>query len=113
MGDEARALVRANVDSLGLGGVTKLFRRDARKLGAAPPGSGFSLAFLDPPYGQNLAAPALASLTAGGWLTPGALIIVEENAHVELTLPPGLSLIESRRYDDTQLVFLERDEEKC
>src|SRR5437588_10433380 len=30
-GGEARALIRANVEALGLGGVTKIFRRDATK----------------------------------------------------------------------------------
>src|SRR5204863_7718682 len=52
---EARALIRENVTALGLGGVTRIFRRDATKLGAAGPVGTFSLAFLDPPYGQGLA----------------------------------------------------------
>ena len=50
-GAEARALIRENVATLGLGGVTKIFRRDATKLGAAHPLEPFSLVFLDPPYG--------------------------------------------------------------
>src|SRR5579864_6325850 len=41
-GVEARALIRANVEALGLGGVTRIFRRDATKLGAAPPLPPFS-----------------------------------------------------------------------
>src|ERR1043166_7628149 len=32
-GAEARALMRANVEQLGLGGVTRIFRRDATRLG--------------------------------------------------------------------------------
>src|SRR6187551_3783944 len=47
-GAEARALLRQNVEALGLGGVTKVFRRDATKLGPAHPVEPFSLAFLDP-----------------------------------------------------------------
>src|SRR5579872_3450621 len=35
-GTAARALIRANVEALGLGGATRIFRRDARKLGLAP-----------------------------------------------------------------------------
>ena len=35
------------------------------------------LAFLDPPYGEPAAAPALAALAAAGWLAPGALAVVE------------------------------------
>src|ERR1700747_915835 len=53
---EARALIRENVAAFGLGGVTRLFRRDATKLGPAHPVEPFSLAFVDPPYGQGLAA---------------------------------------------------------
>src|SRR6202040_1793956 len=36
-GAEARALLRENVAALGLGGVTRVFRRDAANLGAAHP----------------------------------------------------------------------------
>src|SRR5688500_14345736 len=60
-GAQARALLRENVATLGLGGVTRIFRRDATRLGAAHPLEPFSLVFLDPPYGQGLAERALAS----------------------------------------------------
>src|SRR4051794_13294091 len=42
---EARAIIRANVEAIGVGGVTKIFRRDATRLGGAYPVSPFSLAF--------------------------------------------------------------------
>src|SRR5947209_17475221 len=75
---EARALIRENIAALGLGGVTRIFRRDATRLGPAHPVEPFSVAFLDPPYGQALAEAALVSARAGDWLTPGALIVIEE-----------------------------------
>src|SRR6058998_1048962 len=87
-GAEARALLRNNVESLGLGGVTKVYRRDATNLGPAHPMEPFSLVFLDPPYGKALAEQALASLRDGGWLTPGALLVVEE-AKAAFTAPQG------------------------
>src|SRR5829696_2591086 len=68
-GAEARALIRGNVEALGLGGTTRIFRRDAANLGAAHPVEPFSLAFADPPYGKNLAERSLASAHGGGWLT--------------------------------------------
>lgn len=104
-GAQARALLRANIEALGLGGVTRIFRRDATKLGLAPPGEIFSLAFLDPPYGKGLATHALASLVAGGWLAPGALVVIEEAADARIDLPEGLARLEERRYGDTQIVF--------
>src|SRR5215208_7311219 len=44
-GAEARALLRENVTTLGLGGATRIFRRDATKLGEAHPIEPFSLVF--------------------------------------------------------------------
>jgi 16S rRNA (guanine966-N2)-methyltransferase len=105
-GAEARALIRQNVDALGLGQVTRVFRRDATKLGAAHPVEPFGLVFLDPPYRKGLAVPALGALRDGGWLTPEALVVVEEAADAELPAPAGYVELERRSYDDTQVVFL-------
>lgn len=105
-GAEARALIRANVEALGLGGVTKLFRRDARKLGLAPAGPPYTLAFLDPPYDRGLAEPALASLARGGWLAPDALVIVEEAAAAIFEPAAGFDVLERRDYGDTEVIFL-------
>jgi 16S rRNA (guanine966-N2)-methyltransferase len=105
-GAEARALLRESVTSLGLGGTTRIFRRDATKLGPAYPVEPFSLAFLDPPYGQNLAAAALVSARAGGWFTPDALIVVEEAVKSVFAAPDGFSQLERRAYDDSEFVFL-------
>ena len=104
-GAEARALLRQNVEALGLGGVTKVFRRDATRLGMAHPVEPFSLAFLDPPYGKGLAGQALASLHDGGWLKPDALVVVEEETGA-FAAPEGFEEIERRAYVDTELVFL-------
>ena len=104
-GAEARALLRNNVEALGLGGVTKVFRRDATNLGPAHPVEPFSLVFLDPPYGKGLAEKALASLRDGGWLTKEALLVVEEAKAATLTTPEGFVELERRAYDDTEFVF--------
>ena len=103
---EARALIRENVAALGLGGASRIFRRDATKLGPAHPLEPFSLVFLDPPYGQGLAEAALASARTGGWFAPDALIVVEEAAKAAFVAPEGFSEIDRRRYDDTEFIFL-------
>ena len=105
-GAEARALLRNNVEALGLGGVTKVYRRDATNLGSAHPVEPFSLVFLDPPYRMQLADKALVSLREGGWLVPGALVVVEEAKAAAFTAPPGYEELERRVYDDTEFVFL-------
>ena len=108
-GAEARALLRENIEALGLGGVTRVFRRDATKLGLAPPGETFTLAFLDPPYAQGLATGALEELLRGAWLAPSALVVVEEDTQAPVVLPEGLTLLETRRYGDTQIVIARRN----
>ena len=105
-GAEARALLRNNVEALALGGVTKVYRRDATNLGPAHPVEPFSLAFLDPPYGKGFAEKALASLRDGGWLVPGALVVVEEAKAAAFATPEGFEELERRAYDDTEFVFL-------
>src|SRR5260221_11866244 len=77
-GAEARALIRQNVEALGLGGVTRIFRRDATRLGAVHPNEPFGLVFVDPPYRKGLAEKSLTSLRDGTWPAPGALVIFEE-----------------------------------
>src|SRR5689334_3215888 len=97
-GAEARGLIRTNIEALGLAGRTKLFRRDATKLGQAGPVEPFTLAFLDPPYRKGLADRALASLSAGGWLRPGALALVEEAAGAEIAVPAAFEMLDRRDY---------------
>jgi 16S rRNA (guanine966-N2)-methyltransferase len=103
---EARGLMRENVAALGLGGVARIFRRDATRLGPAHPLGAFSLVFLDPPYGRGLAKKALASALVGGWLASDALAVVEEAADADFKPPEDFVEIERRRYDDTEIVFL-------
>ena len=105
-GAQARALLRENVATLGLGGVSRIFRRDATRLGAAHPIEAFSLAFLDPPYGRGLAEEALTSARAGGWLAPGALAGGEEAAKPGFNVPEGFDELERRSYDDSALIML-------
>lgn len=112
---EARGLIRANIDALGLGGRSRLFRRDAARLGDCGANEPFSLAFLDPPYRKGLAERCLDSLSKGKWLSANALVMIEEAADVQLALPPEFILCEQRVYGDTQLILLHHAEasHKC
>ena len=105
-GADARALLRANVEALGLGGATKIFRRDATGLGDPGNVEPFALAFLDPPYGKGLAEQALVSARDDGWLARDALIVVEEAKAAAFKAPAGFEELERRDYDDTEFVFL-------
>jgi 16S rRNA (guanine966-N2)-methyltransferase len=105
IGAEARGLQRGNIEALGLGGITRILRRDATKLGPVSPFEPFDLAFCDPPYGQGLGEAALASAVAGGWLKPGALVVLEERANSAAALPAPIAEIDRRKAGETQLVF--------
>lgn len=102
----ARAAIRANVEALGLTGTTKIFRRDATRLGPAGTIEPFDLAFADPPYRKGLGEAALASARAGGWLRPGALVLLEEDARAAVEIPPGFTELERRVAGDSQVLFL-------
>ncbi|MCB2127631.1 MAG: 16S rRNA (guanine(966)-N(2))-methyltransferase RsmD [Rhodobacteraceae bacterium] len=94
----SRALLRQNIEKMQAMGATDVWRRDATRMGPNR-GAGYSLVFLDPPYGKGLGEKAVASLRAGDWLAPGALIVWEENSPPEL--PAWAELRDQRRYGDT------------
>jgi 16S rRNA (guanine966-N2)-methyltransferase len=104
---ESRALIQRNVEDLGLTGVTKIFRRDATKLGkmASASGGPFDLVFLDPPYRKSLIAPALASLREGGWLAANALVIAEMGEN-ETVAVENFEILDERTYGETRVTFL-------
>ena len=108
-GFEARALIRQNIDSLGLGGHARLLKRDATRLGAVAPFEPFTLLLCDPPYGKDLGSAALASAMAGGWLAPGGLAVIEEAGDAAIVLPEGLALVDRRTQGDSQMVFAIRE----
>lgn len=101
----ARALIRRNVETFGLTGITKIFRRDATQLGPAGRNGSFALALLDPPYGQGLAERGLVSAAGGGWLLDGCLVVLEERKGADVVLPTGFIAIDRRTWGDTQVAF--------
>ncbi len=102
-GQAARALLRENIGLCSAQGTSKVFRRDATKLGEVQQAP-FTLAFLDPPYGKGLGEKALAAAIAGGWLSPDALIVWEESMAPKL--PACCEQLDQRRYGDTLLTIL-------
>jgi 16S rRNA (guanine966-N2)-methyltransferase len=103
---EARALIRQNVEALGLTGETRIFRRDATDLGPAGNMEPYGLAFLDPPYDKGLGEKALSGLAQGGWLTPDAVCVFEERAGANLTIPSPFEQLDARTWGDTEVRFL-------
>jgi 16S rRNA (guanine966-N2)-methyltransferase len=106
----ARGVIRDNVETLGLTGATKIWRRDAANLGPCSPMAPFQLLFADPPYGKGLLEKALLAVSGGGWLAPGAVCVLEEAAGTNLSLPgavsPRFQMLDSRNYGAAALHFL-------
>lgn len=108
-GRPALKLLHANIDKLAAGSACRVLRRDARRLGAVD-GAPFDLIFLDPPYGRALGPHALRAARDGGWVADKALILWEE---AEVQDPPdGFRYLESKRYGDTCLTFLEVEDRR-
>ncbi|WP_116653109.1 16S rRNA (guanine(966)-N(2))-methyltransferase RsmD [Pelagibacterium sediminicola] len=106
-GIEARGLIRGHIERFGVGGQTKLLKRDATDLGPVERLKPATLVFVDPPYGDGLGEKAIAAALAGGWIEKGALILLEERKSVEITAPDGTEIIDRRDYGDTAVTLLE------
>lgn len=104
----ARGVIRQNCEALQVTGVTRIHRRDAAQLGRRPAGLGapFELAFLDPPYGKNLIAPALAILESGDWLSDHAVVVVEVAHDEPDPQAPGFITHDVRTYGEAKVGFL-------
>ena len=91
---------------------TTFLKLDATNLPQPPRAikSPCQIAFLDPPYGKNLAVPALINLKAKRWLTQGALAVLETNIDESFLEPPGYKILEKRTYGITQIIFLQINE---
>jgi 16S rRNA (guanine966-N2)-methyltransferase len=76
--------------------------------GLAAGGEPYDVAFADPPYGlaDDDVTAVLEALRTGGWLAPGALVIVERAARSgPLRWPEGFSAGRSRRYGEAMLWY--------
>ncbi len=106
---EARALTRRNLEAAGAMGFARISKRDATHLGPAGAQGGFTLAFLDPPYGKSLLPRALSGLGRGGWLAAGAILVAEESAEAETGPLAGYDRIDHRVVGDSQIIVLKAD----
>jgi len=102
-GNKANALIKQNIQNLNVRTQTKLYRRNASKLGENR-SEPFNLIFLDPPYGKGLGEKAITASLAGNWIASGALIVWEENAPVNP--PTNFIVLDARKYGDTTITIL-------
>jgi 16S rRNA (guanine966-N2)-methyltransferase len=102
----AVALIRRNAAGMADADESTICRLDATRPGPAPRAHG--LVLMDPPYGAGLWAPALAALTADGWLTDDAVVVVELAKDEAFDAPEGFQIADVRRYGAARLLILRR-----
>lgn len=100
----ALRLAEANARKLKETASTRFLQADA----VHPPRADLpcALAFLDPPYGEGLAEPALAGLAAADWLARDAIVVVETATRDDLSPPAGFTPVDERRYGKAKLTVL-------
>jgi len=78
-------------------------------LSAAPPGEGYDLVLLDPPYGEPGLDDLLAALGTGAFLKEGGWLVAEHGRRQLLpTAVAGLTRVKARRYGDTDISIYSR-----
>jgi 16S rRNA (guanine966-N2)-methyltransferase len=98
----AAAVIRANIEALGLPGAELVADRVERVLRRPPP-EPYDLVFADPPYAVSDRAVTrmLESLREGGWLSEEALVAVERPTRGEpVRWPAGYAADRARRYGE-------------
>lgn len=104
-GRVAGRLLTQNIQKLRVEDQTRLLRCDARQLPACT-SEAFDVVFLDPPYGKDLGAAAIARAEAANWLGPTPFIIWEETS--AMLAPQGYEVLDHRRYGDTHITLMSK-----
>lgn len=100
-------LARQNIYSLGEQGKAIFIRSKAEDLPKAR--EQFNLIFIDPPYFKNVADKALMSLIERGWLTEGAIIVIEQAKTEDLIFSSEhYKEISKRIYGNSKFILLEK-----
>jgi 16S rRNA (guanine966-N2)-methyltransferase len=102
----AVAAIRANVDAVGLPGVT-LQPASVERVLSAPPDEPYDLVLADPPYAMTgPEVTGILALLVDRWLRPDAMIVVERPRRAPaLAWPDGLVGIRERHYGETMLWY--------
>ncbi len=102
----ARKYLNRNLARLDLMGRATIHAVDACR--PPPAKAPAALALLDPPYRSSLGEQALEALAGKGWLTDHAIVVLETAAPETIRIG-GFTLLQTRRYGGTSLLFMCRD----
>ncbi|SDX53151.1 16S rRNA (guanine966-N2)-methyltransferase [Amycolatopsis xylanica] len=105
---KAGEVLRGNVGELNLGGTVRIGQVEAVVAGPAP--MAFDVVIADPPYAVDAAqlGAVLSALAGGGWVTDGALVIIERATRDgDPDWPLSFEPMRVKRYGDTALHWAE------
>lgn len=100
-------VLKENLASLGLAGGRVIAGSVPKVVGGNPPAT-FDLVLADPPYETPVdeVLGVLRLLSAGGWLAPGAVVVVERSSREEpWEWPTPFTGLRDRRYGEAQLRY--------
>ena len=102
---DAIVMIKQNIAKLGFDGQTSVIQGDCTTTSrwVYDPAN---LVFCDPPYGKELALPAVENFKRLGAFSEDALIIIEARKTDTFDFPDGLELIDERNYGIAALYFL-------
>jgi 16S rRNA (guanine966-N2)-methyltransferase len=106
-GPRVLPVLRANLAAVGLPGGRVIAGSVPTVVGGAAPGV-FDVVLADPPYTTPVAEvlDVLRSLVTGGWLAPGAVVMVERSSREEpFEWPTPLEPLRERRYGEAVLRY--------
>ena len=99
------AMIRANLESTGLGEQAEVVHQSAERFVAGGRGGPFDLVVMDPPYTTGIPPGLLAGL--GPLLAPGARLAIEvATRSPAIEVPAGYLVQQERRYGDSTLLYL-------
>ncbi|WP_461209322.1 16S rRNA (guanine(966)-N(2))-methyltransferase RsmD [Desulfocurvus sp. DL9XJH121] len=109
---KAAACIEGNLKDLGIPrSRARVLCADLFKALAAAPDRQYGLVFIDPPYGKDLLVPALELALANGWVAPGAFVLAEVEAALDIrpeTVHADLALEADRLYGQTRILIWTR-----
>lgn len=103
---QAVNIINKNIELCGFSERALVIKRDLTKglafLTKQLPGIHFSIVFIDPPYRKGLSTEMLQEVAGSNLLSSEAIVVIEEDAAIELPLQVNdLTLIDRRHYGET------------
>ena len=105
--DRAAAVIRDNAGAVGAAGrgAVEVRQDSVARVLSGEPAAAYDVVFLDPPYADPV-DDDLQALVAHGWLSAGAVVVVERASRgPALQWPEGVDAVRSRRYGEATLWY--------